>query len=84
MSINLIRNELHLDKSVTFLSLNICYVLFVLLWIKYLHMRFESLLVFILFKFIKTSQHFQNLGFKSKKNITKLYKITKLKIKLKC
>ncbi len=35
------------------LSLNICYVIYVLLWIKYWLMWFESLLVFILFKFKK-------------------------------
>ncbi len=40
-----------MDKSVTFLSLNICYVIYVLLWITYWLMWFESLLVFILFKF---------------------------------
>ncbi len=39
-----------MNKSVKFLSLNICYVL---LWIKYWLMWFESLLVFILFKFKK-------------------------------
>ncbi len=33
----------------------ICYVLYVLLWIKYWLMWFESLLVFILFKFKKRS-----------------------------
>ncbi len=38
---------------VTFLSLNICYVIYVLLWTKYWLMWFESLLVFILFKFKK-------------------------------
>ncbi len=42
-----------LDKSVKFLRLNICYVLYVLLWIKYWLMWFESILVFILFKFKK-------------------------------
>ncbi len=36
------------NKSSTFLCLNICYVLYVLLWIKYWLMWFESLLVFIL------------------------------------
>ncbi len=36
-----------------FLSLNICYVIYVLLWIKYWLMWFEILLVFILFKFNK-------------------------------
>ncbi len=36
------------DESVKFLCLNICYVLYVLLWIKYRLMWFESLLVFIL------------------------------------
>ncbi len=40
-------------KILKFLSLNICYVLYVLLWIKYWLMWFESLLVFILFKFKK-------------------------------
>ncbi len=35
------------------LRLNICYVLYVLLWIKYWLMWFESLFVFILFKFKK-------------------------------
>ncbi len=38
---------------VKFLSLNICYVIYVLLWIKYWLMWFEILLVFILFKFKK-------------------------------
>ncbi len=38
-------------KIVKFLSLNICYVIYVLLWIKYWLMWFEILLVFILFKF---------------------------------
>ncbi len=33
--------------------LNLCYVICVLLWIKYWLMWFESLLVFILFKFKK-------------------------------
>ncbi len=42
-----------MHKIVKFLSLNICYVLYVLLWIKYWLMWFESLLVFILFKFKK-------------------------------
>ncbi len=42
-----------MDKSVKILSLNICYVLYVLLWIKYWLMWFESLLIFILFKFKK-------------------------------
>ncbi len=41
------------NKIVKFLSLNICYVIYVLLWIKYWLMWFESLLVFILFKFKK-------------------------------
>ncbi len=41
-----------MDKSVKFLSLNI-YVLYILLWIKYWLMWFESLLVKILFKFKK-------------------------------
>ncbi len=41
-----------MDKSVNFLSLNI-YVIYVLLWTKYWLMWFESLLVFILFKFKK-------------------------------
>ncbi len=40
-------------KIVKFLSLNICYVIYVLLWIKYWLMWFEILLVFILFKFKK-------------------------------
>ncbi len=40
-------------KIVNFLSLNICYVIYVLLWIKYWLMWFEILLVFILFKFKK-------------------------------
>ncbi len=39
--------------SAKFLNLNHCYVLYVLLWIKYWLMWFESLLVFILFKFKK-------------------------------
>ncbi len=34
-------------------SLNICYVIYVLLWIKYWLTWFEILLVFILFKFKK-------------------------------
>ncbi len=38
-----------MDKSVKFLHLNICYVIYVLLWIKYWLMWFTSLLVFILF-----------------------------------
>ncbi len=38
------------DKSVKFHRLNICNVLYVVLWIKYWLMWFESLLVFILFK----------------------------------
>ncbi len=33
-----------------FLSLNICYVIYVLLWIKYWHIWFEILLVLILFQ----------------------------------
>ncbi len=41
-----------MDKSVKFLSLNI-YVLYILLWIKYWLMWFESLSVLILFKFKK-------------------------------
>ncbi len=41
-----------MDKSVKFLRLNI-YVLYVLLWITYWLMWFESLLVLILFKFKK-------------------------------
>ncbi len=40
-------------KIVKFLSLNIFYVIYVLLWIKYWLMWFEILLVFILFKFKK-------------------------------
>ncbi len=40
-------------KIVKFLSLNICYVIYVLLWIKYWLMWFEILLVFILLKFKK-------------------------------
>ncbi len=39
-----------MHKIVKFLSLNICYVIYVLLWIKYWLMWFEILLVFILFK----------------------------------
>ncbi len=47
-------NELILCiKFLFFLSLNICYVIYVLLWIKYWLMWFEILLVFILFKFKK-------------------------------
>ncbi len=42
-------NELIL--CIKFLSLNICYVIYVLLWIKYWLMWFEILLVFILFQF---------------------------------
>ncbi len=41
-----------MNKSVQFLSLNI-YVIYVLWWIKYCLMRFESLLVLILFKLKK-------------------------------
>ncbi len=37
-----------MDKSVKFLCINNCYVLYVLLWIKYWLMWFESLLNFIL------------------------------------
>ncbi len=40
-------------KSVKCMCLNICYVLYVLLWIKYCLMWFENLLVFILFKLKK-------------------------------
>ncbi len=40
-------------KIVKFLSLNICYVIYVLLWIKYWLKWFESLLVLILFKLKK-------------------------------
>ncbi len=39
-----------MDKSVKFLCINNCYVLYVLLWIKYWLMWFESLLNFILLK----------------------------------
>ncbi len=42
-----------MHKIVKYLSLNICYVIYVLSWIKYWLMWFESLLVFILFKFKK-------------------------------
>ncbi len=42
-----------MHKILQFLSLNICYVIYVLLWIKYWLMWFQSLLVFILFKFKK-------------------------------
>ncbi len=56
-------------KIVKFLSLNIFYVIYVLLWIKYWLMWFEILLVFILFKFKKTSQHFQKSGCKLHFNI---------------
>ncbi len=38
---------------VKFLSLNICYIIYVLLWIKHWLMWFEILLVLILFKFKK-------------------------------
>ncbi len=55
-----IQNDLIL--YITFLSLNICYVIYVLLWIKYWLMWFEILLVFILFTLKKTSQHFRNSG----------------------
>ncbi len=48
-------------KIVKFLSLNICYVIYVLLWIKYWLMWFELNLVFILFKF-KNVPTFQNSG----------------------
>ncbi len=41
------------DKMYKFLSLNICYVIYVLLWIKCWLMWFEILLVFILLKFKK-------------------------------
>ncbi len=40
-------------KFEKFLSLNICYVIYVVLWIKYWLMWFEILLVFILFKLKK-------------------------------
>ncbi len=63
-----------MDKSVKFLCLNICYVLYVLLWNrlwKYWLMWFESLLVFILFKFKKRPNisgirvvHFQSVPHK--------------------
>ncbi len=43
-------------------SLNICYVIYVLLWIKYRLLRFESLLVFILFKFISNQIIFHILN----------------------
>ncbi len=49
-----------MHKIVKFLSLNICYVIYVLLWIQYWLMWFEILLVFILFKCKKTSRHFQS------------------------
>ncbi len=42
-----------MDKSVKFLSLNICCVIYVLSWIQCGLMWFESILVFILFKFKK-------------------------------
>ncbi len=42
-----------MDKRVKFLCLNIYYVLCVLLWLKYWLMWFESILVFISFKFLK-------------------------------
>ncbi len=42
-----------LKSSWSMTSLNMCYVLYVLLWIKYWLMWFDSLLVFILFKFKK-------------------------------
>ncbi len=58
-----------MDKSVKFLRLNICHVLWVLLWINYWLMWFESLLVFISnFKFNKKSQHFWNSGCRTTKN----------------
>ncbi len=40
-------------KIVKFLSLNICYVIYVLLWIKCWLMGFKIILVFILFQFKK-------------------------------
>ncbi len=40
-------------KIVQFLSLNICYIIYVLLWITYWLMQFEIIVVFILFKFKK-------------------------------
>ncbi len=40
--------------------LNICYVRYVLLWITYWLVLFESLLVFIFFQILKMSQHFWN------------------------
>ncbi len=43
----------YVHKIVKFLSLNICYVIYVLVWIKYWLMWSEILLVFILFKFKK-------------------------------
>ncbi len=42
-----------MDRILKFLSLNICYVIYVLLWITYWLMWFQILLVFILFKFKK-------------------------------
>ncbi len=44
------------------IHLNICYVLYVLLWIKYWLMWFESHLVLILFKFKKNVPTFPEFG----------------------
>ncbi len=44
---------------IQFLSLNICYVLYVLLWIKYWLMRLD---IFSFHFNLKTSQHFRNSG----------------------
>ncbi len=48
-----------MDKSVKFIRLNIYYVLYVPLWIKYWLMLFESLLVLIRFKFKKRPNIFK-------------------------
>ncbi len=53
-------NELIL--YIQFLSLNMCYVIYVLLWIKYWLMWFEILLVFILFTLKKNVPTFPEFG----------------------
>ncbi len=55
-------NELICALNCKISQLKMYYVIYVLLWIKCWLVWFEILLVFILFKFKKTSQHFQNLG----------------------
>ncbi len=47
----ILRPVVGIKFEMSFLSLNICYVIHVLLWIKYWLMWFKIILVFILFKF---------------------------------